>query len=588
MLALGAHAQPTKPLRYWNQNTKLIPWRAPLTPKLSALEYLDLDHDGDPDVLKGVMNESVPFLWIDDDDDMKKGDLEGDTDSDCLLLDLNRNGVFAGPEDISIDWNDEDGDGQADVQLVVKNDKPSKENYFDWGADFMYVMDFDHDHILNFIDWNLLNVQAWDKHGISNFFTDYHGNSLFLKMHGSSYRIADLRYNWENPFIFYDKDGDGLSEMAIRLVDTPIFKKATGDDPLFQGQKEEVAIKFGQKIDHVSMTFDLDNDNAPGNEFDFDLSLNLRGPGFDYSDQKHPFKSLKGLPAADKFFYDARWRQGGELIYPDQDAAWGLIFGRGQWNQCTFVFDEDDDCNRWERVEFYEPKDLFKVGKNNGGLDNNPQADAAGDRGEWDADFSGQGQLYVGAFDGRLHLYGAEWGAWRTDQMAFSYQGFGGLYNRYRPERSQRDPEGFATIKYTDSDNNGFLDVIEYDLDGDTKFEEKVSLKQLGLDDRREVIKTSKNEYADFQGLFKGVAEGMWARANEAVAIARKHGLSTSHYAFYQQPHSLHQQYEYGFWLNFYLYQDLRHLARLKNDKALLKTLDKAYYSGNWKLINPS
>ena len=60
-------------------------------------------------------------------------------------------------------------------------------------------------------------------------------------------------------------------------------------------------------------------------------------------------------------------------------------------------------------------------------LDNNRQSDASGDRGEWDLDNSGGGSLYVSNFDGRIHLYGAEWGAWRIDQNSFSYQGFGGI-----------------------------------------------------------------------------------------------------------------------------------------------------------------
>jgi hypothetical protein len=33
--------------------------------------------------------------------------------------------------------------------------------------------------------------------------------------------MEDLRFNWENPFLFYDEDDDHLSEMAIRLVDSP-------------------------------------------------------------------------------------------------------------------------------------------------------------------------------------------------------------------------------------------------------------------------------------------------------------------------------------------------------------------------------
>lgn len=49
---------------------------------------------------------------------------------------------------------------------------------------------------------------------------------------------------------------------------------------------------------------------------------------------------------------DSRYRQLTELIYPDHDAAYDLIFSRGKWNRVNFVYDEDDDCSRWERVEF--------------------------------------------------------------------------------------------------------------------------------------------------------------------------------------------------------------------------------------------
>ena len=75
---------------------------------------------------------------------------------------------------------------------------------------------------------------------------------------------------------------------------------------------------------------------------------------------------------------------------------------------------------------------------NNGGIDNNPQSDASGDRGEWDLDNSGKGNLYIG-FDGRIHLVGAEKGYWRIDQDAKSYQGWGGLYDgRYQRDQTER------------------------------------------------------------------------------------------------------------------------------------------------------
>jgi hypothetical protein len=568
---------------YWNQNTQLIPWRLPLPVNPSKIETIDLDKDGDPDVLKSLLYDSIPILWIDDDDDMKKGDYEGDTDNDCLLVDRNGDGIFAGPMDLSIDWNDEDNDGIADIQLVANNGDLENRYSFDFTADFMYFIDMEKDNIKHFINWNAIRMQAWKHNGHSDFYEDYHGNTLFLKMHASTFRIGDMRYSWENPFIFYDFDNDGLTEMAIRLVDTPEFRPENGQDEHFNGVNKDIDVLFKKKIDWVGIGLDLDNDNGQGNEFDFDMSLNFKGPGFDYSDQVHPYKSLKGLPAANRFFYDARWRQMEELIYPDQNVSWDLIFKKGKWISCQLVFDEDDDCNRWERVEFYEPKDLYIIGRNNGGIDNHNQADAMGDRGEWDMDFSGGGRLYIGAFDGRIHLYGAEWGAWRIDQAAFSFQGYGGLYDRSEFARIQTEPGKFGTVKYTDTDGNGFFDQVEYDLDGDRKLEEKINLAALGIDDRCNIISTADLKYSDFKEMFSGLTEKMWTRSMDAIQLARKQGLNPGWYAFWMQPHTLQERYDFGYWLNFYLYHDMRHLAKTRNDPAFVSKLDKAYYSGDWK-----
>ena len=89
-------AQNTKP--YWNNHTQLVPWRFPVT---TAVKREDLDGDGDPDLIRSFINDSIPVIWIDDDDDMKSTDFEGDTDNDCLLVDRNRDGIFAGPFDFN-------------------------------------------------------------------------------------------------------------------------------------------------------------------------------------------------------------------------------------------------------------------------------------------------------------------------------------------------------------------------------------------------------------------------------------------------------------------------------------------------------
>jgi hypothetical protein len=564
---------------YWNTNTPLNAYRLQPDPQNRPIQYVDLDGDGDPDLLKTFTQNNIPVCWIDDDDDMKSGDIQGDMDNDCLMIDRNRDGNYAGSEDLVIDWNDTNNDGKADMQVIA--DYVAFEEKAPWGpGHYMWMLDLDKDNIFNYIDWNTFELKCWTHQGQADFLEDYHGKSILMKAHAAPNSITDLRLNWENPFLFYDEDNDGLTEMAIRLCDNP---------PIAKNRKLQNNIdnlKFTGKIDWCSLTFDLDNDNGPQNEFDFDMTLSFRGEGFDYMDQIHHFKNMRGLKDADFLFKDPRIRQLDNLIYPDHESAWDLIFNRGKWDKVYFSFDEDDDCNRWERVELYDPKSLFKSGIRNAGIDDNPQSDEVGDRGEWDMDNSGQGNLYVGKFDGRIHLYGAEWGAWRIDQNAQFYQGMGGLYDGYGPGRLHTGAKKFPTVKYTDTNNNGFIDEIAYDIDGDTIFEHNVSLLKLGLDDRCEEIKTKNLGYKGLALLNKKVAEGLWTNALKACTVAEKEGLNMSWYSLMRNPKSIQQKYSNGYWLQFYIYMDLMDLGVRRNDKDFLKQLDRAYFSGNWDLKN--
>lgn len=571
---LSAQTDGSGKKEYWNANTLLIPYRLPPAPAGYKPTYIDLDGDGDPDILRTVTANGIPVQWIDDDDDMQYGDLEGDTDNDCLMIDRNKDGVYGGYGDLIIDWVGEDEDGNPAMQVVVDN-IPEANRMKTGNGHYMWVVDTDKDDVFNYIDWNTFTLRCWIHNGLSDFYEDYNGNSTFMKIHSTTERVNDVRMNWENPFLFYDPDNDGLTEMAIRLCDSPKIVKENG-------QANSV---LSGNIDWVSVSMDTDNDNAPGNEFDFDMTIHFTGPGFNYENQKHINKNLRGLPEADTFFLDARWRKLPELLYPDHDAAWDLTFKEGKWDKVWFTYDEDDDCNRWERVELYQPRDPFKVGKNQGGIDNNGQADPAGDRGEWDEDNSGHGQLYVSPIDGKIHLYGAEWGCWRIDQNARYYQGMGGIYDGYGPKRIETEPTVFPTVKYTDTDNNGFFDLMEFDLDGDKVFEQRLSMKELGLDDRCQVINTASMKYEDFVDLESKVSDAMWKNAEKAVEVAKAKKLNTKWYALMLQPKSTRERYHYGFWLQFYLYNDLKDLAERTNDKALASVIDKAYLQGKWELI---
>jgi hypothetical protein len=116
-------------------------------------------------------------------------------------------------------------------------------------------------------------------------------------------------------------------------------------------------------------------------------------------------------------------------------------------------------------------------------------------------------------------------------------------------------------------------------------FEHTVSLLKLGLDDQAEVIKTAGMTYKDLVALNTSVSENMWKKALEASTVAEKAGINLSWYSLLRSPKSLQQKYSYGYWLQFYIYRDLMELGVRKQNQEFLNNLDKAYFSGNWKLV---
>lgn len=568
--SLSAQA-PSANKTYWNEHTMLQPFRIPMPAQGVDIQLLDLNNDGKQDAVKSAIHSGkVPILWLDDDGNMKQGDIEGDTVNDCLLVDRDASGEY----DLVVKHVDMNSDGKADVQLILDYPVGKENGPKGWNAPhYMWVFDDDGDGVFNYIDWTTITLKCWEKNGISDFYTDYSGNSTFIKAHRVTNSFQDLRINWENPFIFYDYDKDGLSEIALRFCDSRRPHPEAAELGFHHTQYDGGMTWF-------SIGIDMDNDNCPGNDFDFDMTLHYKAPNaVTYLEYVHPLKNMRGLPEADKFFPDARIRQLTELIYPDRNEAFDLAW-RGKWEEARFCYDEDDDCGRWERVELYEDRDAFIQGTKKGGVDNHTQADPAGDRGEWDTDFSGGGDIYVAPWDGRIHLLGAERGVWRIDQNTNYYQGYDRAFQRSAPEK-------FATIEALDTDNNGFFDTFNYDLNGDKEYETTVSLAALGIDDKAgcKTYDVSKMKYKDYTRLFEKVRKDMWKQAALAQKVAKKYHLTTFWYAKMLTPKSPREEYHYGWWLQFYIYKDLEHSFTLQGNTQELELLHKAYYSGNWKLM---
>ena len=567
---------------------------------------LDIDGDGKPDILERWWN-GKRVRWLDENGDMSPTDTRGDQVADVLQVDMNGDGMYDGVTDQSVKWADNDGDGKPDVQAWVT--QPPAWGDGKWStteSHWMLFLDVEKDGVLGWQDWQTFNFgnSNWDYTNTHDWLPDYHGDGLFLKIHRPPQALPDPRLNWENPFAFYDTDGDGLTEMGMRWLD-PMPPVVNGKAPLSGVLNEAFA------------TFDLDNDSGKGNEIDYDMSLRgAGGPGVNYTSMATKYPALRGTPKFDRCFQWGNWRQIDELKYMPHDKSFDAFFTAG-WTSMYFVYDEDDDDHRWERVEMYYPMhgfggpediDIWSVkkwrdgasgnyaklymaeGNEKPGLSGHPQADSLGDRGEFDRDNSGGGKLYVGVFDRKLHLAGAEWGAWTVDKNGE----FHGGYKTPSPKPLATKVE--EVVRYTDTDHNGFLDTVEFDYDGDRTMDFKVCLldyKTPGgpAPDLAPLIDTHAAGWNGLHAAYTTMANDAWLEALAVYRAAWKRGLTTPELDKLAQAASVAERHANGYWIKEKTFREIR--ARLKEARtatpaqavtldALEKDLTRLYYLGQF------
>jgi len=566
--------------------------------------HLDINKDGKPDILERWWN-GKRVRWLDENGDMLPTDTRGDQVGDVLQIDKNGDGLYDGPNDINIKWADNDGDGQADLEAFVTQSP-------EWGPDkwnaaeshWMVYIDVEKDGVLGWLDWTKFDFgnDNWGYTGTNDWLPDYNGNSIFLKVHRPPQSLPDPRLNWENPFAFFDFDNDGLSEMAMRWLD-PV-------PPLDKDQTKLTGV-----LNEAFVTFDLDNDSTKGNETDYDMSLRgAGGPGVPYQTFVHKYPALKGNPKFDGCFQWNNWRRIDELKYMPHEKSYDAFFTAG-WKTLYFVFDEDDDDHRWERVEMYYPMhgfggpkdiDIYStkrwrrsnyaeqdmVAENEKpGLSGHPQADSLGDRGEFDEDNSGGGKLYVGVFDRKLHLAGAEWGAWTVDKNAEYH---GGVKT---PSPRPSAPRVEEVVKYTDTDNNGFLDTVEYDYDGDRKVDFKLSLLDYKSSaqphpDVVTLIDTHKEGWKGLNILFGSISNQSFQEALSVYRAAWRRGLTTPEMDKLASAGSIGERYDHGYWLKEKVFRQIRmRLQQVRQAEPgksssldkLEKDLARLYYTGQFE-----
>lgn len=535
---------------------------------------IDVDSDGDCDILEHWLN-GKRLRWLDENDDMKWSDIRGDLVSDSVQIDIDGDGFYDGLSDMTVKWLDADDDGDADLQFIVVNrckdvDVPK----IDWSSHYMVFIDVDDDNVLGFIDWqnwkSFLSI-CWRFTGATNFSPDYNGDALFLKVHAPPQELEDPRYNWENPFAFYDFDQDGCTEMSIRICD---------DDPSMLTPDGLAESAF--------VSYDMDNDSQRGNEMDYDMTLLLTsGEKIDYRKWVHKYPTLLAAKWVMPYMRHTGWRRIDELIYIPHEKCYEEIF-KPQWGKCRLVFDEDDDDHRWERVELYSPLDPYIIRKksydmNSGGMCSNPQSDTLGDRGEFDEDFSGKGKLYIGKWDKKIHLYGAESGAWTVDYDA-RYWG-GGSPGRYNssPEIA---PKAQEVVRYEDTDGNGFFDRISYDYDGDKIVDLQISLLDYAdeknpAQDVCELISPASEQWQGMHKLFIKITAESWREALVLYRATWKKGLTTAELDDLAIASSTAEKYNNAYWLKEKIFRLLDKRFKTLSAKEKQKLLYKYYFTGN-------
>jgi hypothetical protein len=579
-------------LFFQNGNLDLRKTALKSTTPSDEIVRLDINKDGKPDIIERWWN-GKRVRWLDENGDMLPTDTRGDQVADVMQIDKNNDGLYDSPTDINIKWADNDGDGRADLQAFVTQGREwSKGKYDASESHWMVFVDVEKDGVLGWLDWETYDFgnDNWGYTGVTDWLPDYNGDAVFLKVHRPPQSLPDPRLNWENPFAFYDFDHDGASEMAIRWLDPvpPLDKDVT---------------KLTGVLSEAFATFDVDNDSTKGNETDYDMSLRgAGGPGIPYRSFVHKYPALKGNPKFDGCFQWNNWRQIDELMYMPHEKSYDSFF-TARWASMYFVFDEDDDDHRWERVEMYYPMhgfggpkeiDLYSTKKwrrgnyaelamvaenERPGISGHPQADSLGDRGEFDEDNSGGGKLYVGVFDRKLHLAGAEWGAWTVDKNAEFHGGW------KTPSPKPQAPRVEEVVKYTDTDQNGFLDTIEYDYDGDRAIDLKVSLLDYRTPsnphpDVVPLIDTHKERWQGLNSLFGKIANQSFQEALMVYRAAWRRGLTTPEIDKLASASAIGERYDHGYWLKEKIFREIR--ARIRQT-PLEKELTRLYYTGQFE-----
>ena len=362
------------------------------------------------------------IIWVIDDDGDGSVQKGGDRDSDCYVIDYGADGIV----DRMVDYIDNNNDGQAD-EMDVRFFQDGVLSYAWFGVDI------DRDGVL----WD---IKTFDDSLEAGRLCDPNGDNLFYVN-----KFNPERGTWsplgECPLAFYDTDGDGLSEIAVRVsvvpaawdpAKDPDFASGGYAGPWDKGMADPV-------IANIRASYDIDRESSREVPFHYEMSFNLVGrTPYKFPDMAHSNPLRR--PPQETFVLP--WKDARTLADTYEARETGFSWVENA-DEATVPLSADgtlDDPNRkglawpWER-RFME---------NSGGPSRKWNI-----RREWSSKPSAKRELYYSEIDKRIHLFGAEEG-W------IEVGNFGGL-------------GAVAEIRMFDTDGNGFFDRWEVYLSNSTR-----------------------------------------------------------------------------------------------------------------------
>ncbi|MBN1492392.1 MAG: hypothetical protein JXA69_20940 [Phycisphaerae bacterium] len=370
--------------------------------------------------LRNRNKEVEAIVWVIDDDGDGSLQAGGDRHSDCYVVDYGGDGVV----DRMVDYIDNNGDkipDEMDIRYFVDGELRQV-----WCG-----LDLDGDGAM----WDLAGYEY-----SGDFFkSDPYGDNMiymnkFNPEDGTWVPISEC------PFAFYDTDGDGQSEVTIRISAVPLAYDAA-TDPDYANDAARYRGVWGPEhrrmgVVNVRYSFDVDNLSSDAMPLHYDFGFNLVGatpyeyPGMEHFSPKRrppqvtvviPHKTLRAMCDA----------------YPARETGFTW---HEQHDDTISIGDAPDPALdfRWEGVFWIWERRFME---NTGGPNQKWNV-----RREWSQRPADRRELYYSGVDRRIHLVGAEEGWIEIGH----FNGLGAL----------------GELRMFDTDGNGYFDRWEVYRDG--------------------------------------------------------------------------------------------------------------------------